>query len=65
MKNILGDFFEKQDNEKIIKEISNLPNHFVKLYNKEQAKPGRKMGHITIITDDIENSIVKINELID
>ena len=65
MKNILGDFFEKKDYEKIIEEISKLPDHFVKMYNKEQAKPGRKMGHITIITKDIENSIVKINELID
>jgi 5-(carboxyamino)imidazole ribonucleotide synthase len=65
MKNILGDFFQKKDSEKIIKEISDLPNHFVKMYNKDEAKTGRKMGHITIITEDVENTIVKINELID
>jgi len=65
MKNILGDFFQKKDSKKIIKEISDLPNHFVKMYNKDEAKTGRKMGHITIITEDVENAIVKINELID
>ena len=42
-----------------------MDNHFIKLYKKDEIKIGRKMGHITIITDDIENSMVKINNLID
>ena len=42
-----------------------MDNHYLKLYNKDDAKTGRKMGHVTIITDDIENSLVKINALID
>ena len=65
MKNILGDFFLKKNHKDIIREIENMDNHFIKLYKKDEIKIGRKMGHITIITDDIENSMVKINNLID
>lgn len=65
MKNILGDFFINKDYKKILRKISSTPNHFVKMYNKDEAKTGRKMGHVTIFTEDIEKSIVKINELID
>jgi phosphoribosylaminoimidazole carboxylase (NCAIR synthetase) len=35
------------------------------MYNKNEAKIGRKMGHITVITKDIEKTIIKINQLID
>ena len=65
MKNLLGDFFLKKNHKDIIREIENMDNHFIKLYKKDEIKVGRKMGHITIITDDIENSMVKINNLID
>lgn len=65
MKNLLGEFFLKKNHKDIIREIENMDNHFIKLYKKDEIKIGRKMGHITIITDDIENSMVKINNLID
>ena len=65
MKNLLGYFFLKKNHKDIIREIENMDNHFIKLYKKDEIKIGRKMGHITIITDDIENSMVKINNLID
>ena len=65
MKNILGEFFNKKNYREILNEIKNMDNHYLKLYNKDEAKPGRKMGHVTIITNDIENSLVKINALID
>ena len=64
MKNLLGDFFMKKNCNDILNEISSRPNHFVKLYNKEEVKVGRKMGHITVLTDDIETSLVNINNLI-
>ena len=64
MKNLLGDFFMKKNSNDILNEISSRKNHFVKLYNKEEIKLGRKMGHITILTDDIETSLVNINNLI-
>ena len=65
MKNILGDFFINKNYKNVISEISDAPDHFVKMYHKEEAKIGRKMGHVTIFTNDIENTIVKINKLID
>ncbi|MBL07299.1 MAG: 5-(carboxyamino)imidazole ribonucleotide synthase [Chloroflexi bacterium] len=65
MKNILGEFFLKKDHEKIISKLKSSSNYFIKLYNKDEAKIGRKMGHITVITNDIENTIIKINQLID
>jgi 5-(carboxyamino)imidazole ribonucleotide synthase len=30
-----------------------IPNVFVHLYGKQQTSPGRKMGHITIMGDDV------------
>tara|TARA_Y100001934_G_scaffold101252_1_gene124494 strand:- start:1596 stop:2720 length:1125 start_codon:yes stop_codon:yes gene_type:complete len=65
MKNILGEFFIKKDHEKIISKLKSSSNYFIKLYNKDEAKIGRKMGHITVITKDIEKTIIKINQLID
>ena len=65
MKNILGEFFINKDHKKILEKISMTPNHFVKMYNKDEPKIGRKMGHVTIFTENIERSIVKINKLID
>ena len=65
MKYILGELFNKKNYKEILNEIKNMDNHYLKLYNKDDAKTGRKMGHVTIITDDIENSLVKINALID
>lgn len=33
-------------------EVMKMPNVFVHLYGKEMTKPGRKMGHVTILSDD-------------
>ena len=51
--------------EKIISKMNKDSNYFIKMYNKNEAKIGRKMGHITVITKDIEKTIIKINQLID
>jgi 5-(carboxyamino)imidazole ribonucleotide synthase len=64
MKNLLGDFFMKKNCNDILNEISSRPNHFVKLYNKDEVKVGRKMGHVTVLTDEVENALVNINNLI-
>ena len=64
MKNLLGDFFMKKNCNDILNEIASRPNHFVKLYNKEEAKIGRKMGHVTVLTDEIKRDLVNINNLI-
>lgn len=31
-------------------------------YGKKEVKPGRKMGHITIITDDVERTLTQIQQ---
>ena len=33
-------------------EVLKMDNVFVHLYGKTQTKPGRKMGHVTIISND-------------
>lgn len=33
-------------------DVLKMPNVFVHLYGKETTKPGRKMGHVTILSDD-------------
>ena len=65
MKNILGEFYLKDNYEEILSNINKVDNHYIHIYNKSNPKIGRKMGHITVITDDIEKSIDKINTNID
>ena len=36
-------------------EVLKMDNVFVHLYGKAQTKPGRKMGHVTIISNDYQN----------
>lgn len=35
-----------------LNEVMKMPNTFVHLYGKEVTKPGRKMGHVTIVSND-------------
>jgi 5-(carboxyamino)imidazole ribonucleotide synthase len=35
-----------------LEEVLKIENVFVHLYGKEQTKPGRKMGHVTILSND-------------
>jgi 5-(carboxyamino)imidazole ribonucleotide synthase len=37
------------------------PDWHFHFYGKADAKPGRKMGHITILTEDIENTLKEIS----
>ncbi|MGE8207702.1 5-(carboxyamino)imidazole ribonucleotide synthase [Heyndrickxia sp. NPDC080065] len=57
MVNILG-----QHVEKLIEQIPLHSDWSIHLYGKEQAKYQRKMGHITVLTDDIEATLLKLNE---
>jgi 5-(carboxyamino)imidazole ribonucleotide synthase len=43
-----GDVFYKG-----LEDVLSIPNVFVHLYGKQQTSPGRKMGHITIMGDDV------------
>ncbi len=44
-------------------EVLKMSNAFVHLYGKEQTKPGRKMGHVTIISEDRNELIEKAKEI--
>ncbi len=44
-------------------EILKMDNAFVHLYGKKQTKPGRKMGHVTLLSDNREELIEKAHEV--
>lgn len=46
-----------------LQEILAIENVFVHLYGKEQTKPGRKMGHVTIISNDRQELIHQANRI--
>jgi 5-(carboxyamino)imidazole ribonucleotide synthase len=46
-----------------LKEVLAMDNVFVHLYGKTQTKPGRKMGHVTIISKDYQDLTYKANKI--
>ncbi|MBL0356908.1 MAG: 5-(carboxyamino)imidazole ribonucleotide synthase [Chitinophagaceae bacterium] len=46
-----------------LEEILKIPNVFVHVYGKKQTKPGRKMGHITIISKEKQELIHQVNRI--
>ena len=44
-------------------EVLKIDNVFVHLYGKKQTKPGRKMGHVTIISSDYQDLTHKANKI--
>ncbi len=46
-----------------IKEVLAMDNVFVHIYGKALTKPGRKMGHITILSQERQELIHKINQI--
>ncbi|KSU61663.1 phosphoribosylaminoimidazole carboxylase [[Bacillus] enclensis] len=57
MVNLLGEHIEP-----VMKAIPNQPSWFVHLYGKDVPKQKRKMGHVTILTDDIEQTLESVND---
>jgi 5-(carboxyamino)imidazole ribonucleotide synthase len=43
-----------------IQEVSALENVYIHLYGKEETKPGRKMGHVSVIGANFEDVLEKI-----
>lgn len=56
MVNVLGEHVEP-----LKKVVGDYPNWSIHLYGKAEAKKGRKMGHITIMTDHIEDTLNEID----
>ncbi|MFL5811426.1 MAG: 5-(carboxyamino)imidazole ribonucleotide synthase [Flavisolibacter sp.] len=46
-----------------LNEILSIDNAFVHIYGKHQTKPGRKMGHITILSSEKQDLIHKANKV--
>jgi 5-(carboxyamino)imidazole ribonucleotide synthase len=64
MVNILG--AEGHDGEvhyEGLAEVLQMDNAFVHLYGKKQTKPGRKMGHVTIISREKQDLLHKSNKV--
>jgi 5-(carboxyamino)imidazole ribonucleotide synthase len=46
-----------------LEEVLSMDNVFVHLYGKKQTKPGRKMGHVTIISSNYQDLTHKANKI--
>jgi 5-(carboxyamino)imidazole ribonucleotide synthase len=46
-----------------LKEVLEIPDAFVHLYGKKQTKPGRKMGHVTILSKEKQELIHQVNRI--
>ena len=44
-------------------EVLNIDNAFVHIYGKCQTKPGRKMGHVTLLSNEKQDLIHKANKI--
>jgi 5-(carboxyamino)imidazole ribonucleotide synthase len=60
MVNIVGDKTGKYQ-LKYMKELMQLDGVYIHLYGKEESKPNRKLGHITIVNAD-RNEVVRLAE---
>lgn len=56
MVNVLGEHVEP-----LKKVIADYPDWSIHLYGKVEAKQGRKMGHLTIMTDNLEATLTEID----
>jgi 5-(carboxyamino)imidazole ribonucleotide synthase len=46
-----------------LEEVLKIPNSFVHVYGKNQTKPGRKMGHVTILSKEKQELIHQVNRI--
>jgi len=46
-----------------LEEVLQIDNAFVHLYGKLQTKPGRKMGHVTVLSNEKQDLIHKANKI--
>ncbi|MCM3789820.1 5-(carboxyamino)imidazole ribonucleotide synthase [Domibacillus indicus] len=57
MVNVLGEHVEG-----VVSAIVDKPEWSIHLYGKDEAKEKRKMGHVTILTDNIDETLTEIQE---
>jgi 5-(carboxyamino)imidazole ribonucleotide synthase len=46
-----------------LNEVLQIDNAFVHLYGKAETRPGRKMGHITILSNEKQDLVHKANKI--
>lgn len=46
-----------------LNEVLSIPNAYVHLYGKKETKPGRKMGHATVISEDRQELLHQANKI--
>lgn len=46
-----------------LEEVLKIPNSFVHLYGKSQTKPGRKMGHVTILSKEKQELLHQVKRI--
>jgi 5-(carboxyamino)imidazole ribonucleotide synthase len=64
MVNILGaEGFSGDVRYEGLDEVLKIDNAFVHLYGKKQTKPGRKMGHVTVISREKQDLLYKSNKI--
>ena len=55
MVNLLGYENTESDYGNIRKQLAQIPNCYVHWYGKNISKIGRKLGHVTVLTESYEN----------
>lgn len=64
MVNIIGaEGYSGEAHYEGLEEVLKTDNAFVHLYGKKQTKPGRKMGHVTIISKEKQDLLHKANKI--
>jgi len=64
MVNIIGsDGYSGEPGYAGLDEVLKIDNAFVHIYGKLQTKPGRKMGHVTILSNEKQDLIHKANKI--
>ncbi|MBC7534702.1 MAG: 5-(carboxyamino)imidazole ribonucleotide synthase [Ferruginibacter sp.] len=46
-----------------LEEVLKMDNVFVHIYGKKETKPGRKMGHVTILSSERQELLHKVNQI--
>jgi len=64
MVNIIGaEGYSGEADYEGLEEVLKIDNAFVHLYGKKQTKPGRKMGHVTVISKEKQDLLHKANKI--
>ncbi len=64
MVNLLGDLWFRHGarREPPWAELLRIPGAKLHLYGKREARPGRKMGHVTLLASSVDEALVRANE---